>query len=123
MALSKKEVEEFKQRLLQLKAHLTKLIEGTANEVKTPEEGKGYSQHQADEGTADFDRALSIKLTSEEYNMLRQIDRALEKIEEGTYGVCDISGEEIPLKRLQAIPYAAMTVSAQEKVEKGLINP
>ena len=51
--------------------------------------------------------------------MLRQIDRALEKIDENTYGICDLSGEEIPLKRLEAIPYATMTVKAQEQLEKG----
>jgi DnaK suppressor protein len=58
-------------------------------------------------------------VTSKEFGLLRQIDRALEKIEEGTYGVCDISGEEIPMKRLEAVPYATMTVKAQEKFEKG----
>jgi DnaK suppressor protein len=63
-----------------------------------------------------------LEVTNKEFNLLRQIDRALEKIQEGTYGVCDLSGEEIPLKRLEAIPYATMTVRAQEKFEKGLIS-
>ena len=53
--------------------------------------------------------------------LLRQIDRALEKINEGTYGVCDVSGEEIPIKRLEAVPYAVMTVKSQERWEKGLV--
>ena len=65
-------------------------------------------------------RIYGVPLAVEKLDF-RQIDRALEKIEEGTYGVCDISGEEIPLKRLEAIPYAAMTVAAQEKMEKGLL--
>ena len=60
-------------------------------------------------------------MTSKEFNILRQIDRALEKIDENTYGVCDITGDEIPLARLEAIPYATMTVKAQEKLEKGLL--
>ncbi len=50
-----------------------------------------------------------------------KIERSLEKINDGTYGVCDITGEEIPLARLEAIPYATMTVKAQEKFEKGLL--
>ena len=54
--------------------------------------------------------------------MVRKIDRALEKIEEDSYGVCDVTGEEIPLKRLEAIPYASMTRDAQEQMEKGLIS-
>ncbi len=62
-----------------------------------------------------------MELTEREYVILRQIDRALEKIEENTYGICDISGEEIPQARLEAVPYANMTVKAQDKLEKGLI--
>ena len=53
--------------------------------------------------------------------ILRQIDRALEKVEQGTYGICDITQEEIPIKRLEAIPYASMTVESQDRFEKGLL--
>ena len=42
-------------------------------------------------------------------------------MDEGTYGLDDITGEEIPIKRLEAIPYACMTVQSQEKFEKGLL--
>ena len=45
----------------------------------------------------------------------------LEKIEENTYGICDISGKEIPLPRLDAMPYAITTVEVQDKMEKGLL--
>jgi DnaK suppressor protein len=62
-----------------------------------------------------------LEVTSKERDLLRQIDRALEKIEEGTYGICDLTEEEIFLKRLEAIPYATMTVKAQEQFEKGLL--
>jgi DnaK suppressor protein len=96
-------------------------LEGTTQQVKRPDESTGYSQHQADQGTDDFDRTISLELTSNEFEILRQIDRALEKIIENTYGVCDISGEEIPLARLEAVPYATMTVKAQEQIEKGLV--
>jgi signal peptidase II len=57
-------------------------------------------------------------LSNTEQALLRQIDRALEKIEEKSYGICDISQESIPLARLEAIPYATMTVKMQEKSEK-----
>ena len=122
MALSKKEIEKYKQLLLEEKANLTKVLKETADQVKSPEEAKGYSQHQADEGTDDFDRTLNIKLTDSEFKLLRQIDHALEKIEEGTYGICDITEKPIPKKRLDAMPHATMTVEAQEMVEKGLID-
>ena len=120
MALKKNQVENFKQRLEELRANLSHTLEGTTKEVKSPDESTGYSQHQADQGTDDFDRRISLELTSKEYELLRQIERALEKIDEGTYGVCDITGKDISPARLDAIPYANMTVEAQEKIEKGI---
>ncbi|MCB1111957.1 MAG: TraR/DksA family transcriptional regulator [Chlamydiales bacterium] len=121
MGLTKKEIEVFKERLTEMRTQLTKTLRGTTEEVKRPDDATGYSQHQADQGTDDFDRTINLEVTSKEYDLLRQIDRALEKIDESSYGVCDISGEEIPKARLEAIPYATMTVRAQEQVEKGLI--
>lgn len=119
--LKKAQIAKFQKRLEELRDGITHSLQGTTAEVKTPEEATGYSQHQADEGTDDFDRTITLELTSNDYAILRQIDRALEKVKDGTYGVCDITGEEIPLPRLEAVPYATMTVSAQEKLEKGLL--
>jgi DnaK suppressor protein len=121
MALKQSEIDDFKNKLLALRAQITKSLKGSTAEVKTPDEATGYSQHQADQGTDDFDRTINLEITGKEYNILRQIDRALEKIEEGTYGVCDISGEDIPVARLMAIPYASVTVKVQEQMEKGLL--
>lgn len=120
--LSKKEIEHFKVILEKLKTQLYKGIEDSSESVKTVDESKGYSQHQADEGTDDFVRSISIEVSGQELTILRQVERALEKIEEDTYGVCDVSGDLIPKKRLEAIPYATMTVQAQEKYEKGIIE-
>ena len=121
MALKKSEVEKFKKRLLEMKGQLNQSLRNVSEDVKTVEESKGYSQHQADEGTDDFGQTITIEVSNKEQSILRQIDRALEKIEEGTYGICDVSGEPIPVKRLEAIPYATMTVAAQEEYEKGKI--
>lgn len=101
---------------------MTHTLEGTTRDVKRPDEATGYSQHQADQGTDDFDRTISLEITGKEYGMLRQIERALEKIDEKTYGLCDVSGEEIPIARLEAVPYATMTVKSQELFEKGLLT-
>ena len=121
MALKKADVEKFKKRLEEMRHQMTNLIRDTSEDVKSTDESKGYSQHQADEGTDDFNRTITLEVTSKEFDILRQIEHALEKIEEGTYGICDLSGEEIPLARLEALPYAAMTVKSQEKLEKGLL--
>ncbi len=121
MALKKSEVEDFKKQLLNLKSQITKTINDSKEEVKELDESKGYSQHQADEGTDDFGKTINLEVSNKEYKILRQIDRALEKMDEGTYGICDVTDKEIPIARLKAIPYANMTVEAQEKMEKGLI--
>lgn len=122
MPLNKKEVAEYKTRLEVMRKHLTNTLVGSTKEVKKPDEATGYSQHQADQGTDDFDRRLNLELTSKEFEVLKQIERALEKIDENTYGVCDVTGEEIPLARLNAVPYATMTVAAQDQYEKGLLT-
>src|SRR5665648_263341 len=121
MALKKADIARFKKRLEEMRKALTHSLKGSTAEVKTPDEATGYSQHQADQGTDDFDRTISLEVTSREYHILRQIERALEKIDENTYGVCDISGDEIPIARLEAVPYATMTVKSQEQLEKGLL--
>ena len=121
MGLKKNDIIKYKKKLEDLRAQLMHTLKGSTAEVKTPDEATGYSQHQADQGTDDFDRTISLEVTSREYGILRQIERALEKIDENTYGICDITGEEIPVARLEAVPYATMTVKAQEQLEKGLI--
>jgi DnaK suppressor protein len=119
MPLKKNEIAHFKKRLQDLRAQVMQTIEFSKKEVTAPDEAKGYSQHSADEGTDDFVKQINLEVANKEFGLLRQIDRALEKIEEETYGICDITEEEIPIKRLEAIPYATMTVKAQEKFEKG----
>jgi len=119
MALKKSEIEKFKKILLEAKAHILQSLKGSKDEVKQADDSKGYSQHQADEGTDDFDKTIILEVANKGYTVLKQIDRALKKIEEGTYGLCDLTGDEIPKARLEAIPYATMTVAAQQKLEKG----
>lgn len=121
MPLKKTEIVKFKKELEKLRAQLTQILRGSTQDVKTPDEGSAYSQHQADKGTDDFDRTISLEVTSQEYGILKHIERALEKINEDTYGICDITGKEIPRARLEAVPYATMTVEAQDRLEKGLL--
>lgn len=121
MTLSKTDVQKYKKRLEEMKGQISHALSNCTAEVKRPDEATGYSQHQADQGTDDFDRRINLEVTSQEFQVLRLIERALEKIQDGTYGVCDLSGEEIPKARLEAMPYASTTVKAQEKLEKGLL--
>lgn len=121
MTLKNDQLHAFKSRLLQIRIQLSHALKEATAEVKDAGDSKGYSQHQADEGTDDFGRTIDLEISNKESLILRQVERALEKLDEGTYGVCDITGKEIPIKRLEAIPYATMTVEAQDKFEKGLL--
>lgn len=121
MALKKAEIEKFRKILEKMRAQILQTLKGSKEEVTAPDESGAYSQHQADKGTDDFGKVISLEVTSQEYAILKLIDRALEKMKENTYGVCDLTGKEIPIARLEAIPYATMTVEAQEKLEKGLL--
>ncbi len=121
MSLSKKEIEEFRLQLIALKRQLHISFDAVALDVKTADPSKAAAQHHADGGTDDFDRTINIEVTSKGFDVMRQVDRALEKIADNSYGICDITGDEIPKKRLEAIPYASMTRDAQEKIEKGLL--
>lgn len=121
MALKKAEIAKFKKDLEKLRAQITQSLKGSTEEVKNPDESGAYTQHQADKGTDDFDRTISLELSTQEFTILKHIDRALEKIHEETYGICDLTGKEIPKARLEAVPYATMTVEAQDRLEKGLL--
>ena len=116
--LSQQQIEHFKEVLIALRMQVLHKLKGTAESVKSHDGSHAYSQHQADQGTDDFDREMSLEINYKESVMLHKIERALEKIEEQTYGYCDLSGDPIVLARLEAMPYACHTVESQAKLEK-----
>lgn len=118
MALTKKEIEEFKQSLLEMRSQITKQVKGLSEDAKDFDDVKGSSQHTADADSTT--QNVLLEMASQEVNLLKSIDRALIKVEEGTYGLCDVTGKPIPKARLQAIPYAVLTVEAQQMLEKGV---
>lgn len=79
--------------------------------------GRAHSNHLADQGSdeADYETKLLLSATQKEY--LREIDEALLRIEDGTYGICELTGEAIDLERLRALPTARLSIKAQEQLE------
>ena len=121
LKLDKKDLSRFRDRLEEMRKKMSSHLKDSAEDVKSGEKTNGYSQHQADSGTDNFAQTVSLEITSKDVNTLKQVERALEKLEEGTFGICDVSGDAIPLARLEAVPQATMTVQSQEKLEKGLL--
>ena len=79
--------------------------------------------HMAELGSGNFDQELTLSLLGTEKNALDQIDGALKRIEDGTFGQCEACGMKIPKPRLEAIPYAALCVQCASKQEEGGAAP
>lgn len=77
-----------------------------------------YGQHMADAGTESYERDFALSLVSSEQEALYEIDEALRRIREGTYGICEITGKPISRERLRAVPFTRYSVEGQREVEK-----
>ena len=72
-----------------------------------------------DHASEDRQRELALTLSNRERNKLHQIDDALKRIESGEYGFCEVTGEKIGEERLMVMPFAKLSVEAQEEIERG----
>ncbi len=117
--MKKADIKAFKEQLLQLRARLlgdyNYLAESAMN--RHGEETAGGTAmpiHMADIGSDNYEQEFAFTLLQNEESTLDAIERALEKIEEGSYGVCDECGGKIPKGRLRVIPYASRCVKCAE---------
>ncbi|BET67268.1 hypothetical protein ASA1KI_21860 [Opitutales bacterium ASA1] len=78
----------------------------------------GYGQHMADAGTDNFDRDFALSLVSNEQEALYEIDQAIKRIKDGTYGICENTGKPISKERLIAVPFARLSIESQIEMEK-----
>jgi len=78
--------------------------------------------HMADLGTDNYDQEFTLGLMDSERKLMKEIDEALDRIENCTYGICEGSGKSIPKARLEAIPWARYCVEYARLLEKGLVR-
>ena len=122
--MDKKSLKFFKELLLKKKAELSKGIEHIAKDaLKTSQRDatgdlSGYSLHMADMATDNYDREFSLGLATNEQKILDRINDALEKLEDHTFGLCELCAKKISKVRLKAVPYAELCVPCQQKQEK-----
>ena len=117
--LDKAFVEKQRQRLLERREQLEQMRRGTGETER--ERTQEYQDAQPDSGDQSqyiFEREMDATLGQQFYRELEDVNRALEKIQEGTYGLDDDSGEIIPRGRLEAIPEAIHTVENQQRRER-----
>ena len=122
--LTKKEIKQFKALLITLKLrladdlsqiekdYLKKNLKDLSGDIS------GHAFHMADMASDASDAEFNISLAENQQEIVKRIEEALRKIDEGTYGLCEKYKEPIPKERLKAIPWARYCVRAQEELEK-----
>ena len=123
MNLSKQDLKQFKARLLEERAKFAGEIRSIARDAaKNPREASGdlssYTVHMADMSADTYERELATNLASTEQAVLYQIEDALKRMEEGTYGVCQQCQKPIAMSRLRAVPYTSLCISCQRAKEQ-----
>lgn len=113
-------VEKQRQRLQEIKAELERMVRGLEEDQQHRAEEEGdFTQHDSgDMSQSLFTRELDATVEQTMEKRLEAVERALQKVEEGTYGLCDDTGEAIPKGRLEAMPEAIYTVEAQQRRER-----
>ena len=107
--------EYFRQKLESWKNELLKESSQTLNNLQTENEAK---PDMTDRASEEIDRTFEFRTRDRERKLINKIDAALRRIEDGTYGYCEETGEPIGLKRLEARPVATLSLEAQEMHEK-----
>ena len=121
--LTKKELDELRERLVQERRDLqdqsTELEESTFSGNQSEMTGEaGFDEEYADAGTATFERERDLSLVNNLRDMMERIDKALAKMDEGTYGFCDRCGKPIEKLRLKALPYANLCIKDKQAEER-----
>lgn len=119
----KKELGDFRKLIV---ARRTEIIDDLGDRNETMKQSQkeasgdisGYTYHMADVATDNYDREFSLGIASNERQLLYELDDALKRIEDGSYGLCEECKRVITKTRLKAIPYTRHCLSCQEKREK-----
>jgi DnaK suppressor protein len=121
--LTKKEIDDLRQRLVaerqDLKEQFDELEESSFGANQSDLTGEmGFDEEYADAGTATFERERDLSLVNNLRDLMDRIDKALAKIGEGTYGLCDRCGKPIEKLRLKALPYANLCIKDKQAEER-----
>lgn len=127
--LSPKQLKNFRELLLEKRKSLL----GDMNGIQSTTIGRNLQEssgdlsnmptHQADIGSDNYEYEFTLGLLESERMLLREVHEALERIDEGTYGVCLGTGEPIGIPRLKARPWCKYCIEYQKMIEKGLVRP
>ena len=109
------QLEYFRQKLLEWRDQLMTESDSTINHLR---EENWQEPDINDRATLESDAALELRTRDRYRKLINKIDKALKRINDGDYGFCEETGDEIGLKRLEARPIATLTIEAQERHER-----
>ncbi len=113
--MNERQLEYFRRKLLNWKAEI---LTGSRETLEGLQDSARNVPDIADRASEETDRALELRTRDRQRKLVAKIDSALRRIENGDYGFCEVTGEPISLKRLDARPIATMTLEAQERHER-----
>jgi len=101
-----------------LEAWKAEIIDGAKQTINNLQDDSGSLPDIVDRAAAESDKALELRTRDRQRKLISKIDAALRRIEDGTYGYCEATGEPIGLRRLEARPTATLSLEAQERHER-----
>lgn len=113
--MNERQLEYFRRKLLNWKAEL---LAGSRDTIEGLQDGTRNIPDVADRASEETDRALELRTRDRARKLVGKIDAALRRIDEGEFGYCSVTGDQISLKRLDARPIATMSLEAQEQHER-----
>ena len=113
--MNERQLEYFRRKLINWKQEL---LDQSAETIEGLQESGRNVPDMADRASEETDRELELRTRDRQRKLVAKIDAALRRIESGEYGYCEVTGEPISLKRLDARPIATMTLEAQERNER-----
>jgi DnaK suppressor protein len=123
--LKPKDLEYFRDALLSKRRELLGDVASMEQEALRSTTGSNLSNlpiHMADMGTDNYEQEFTLDLVEKDRQMLREIYMALDKIKNGTYGICEATGKPISRARLEAKPWARYSLEYMMRLEKGLVR-
>jgi RNA polymerase-binding protein DksA len=117
---NKKELEKFRAILLRKRAELVGDISTMENEALKGESGSlsNLPQHIAEQGSEAYEQSLALDLAAADRKLIKEIDDALKRIDNGSYGVCELTGKPIKAERLEELPWARYSIEAARELER-----
>ncbi|MCR9146377.1 MAG: RNA polymerase-binding protein DksA [Rhodobacteraceae bacterium] len=113
--MNERQLEYFRRKLTNWK---NELLEGSRDTIEGLQDGTRAIPDVADRASEETDRALELRTRDRQRKLVSKIDAALRRIQEGEFGYCEVTGDPISLKRLNARPIATMSLEAQERHER-----